>query len=222
MRSYKDGVSKIPGFLEDHAALGLAAIALYNLTFDRHWLDQARALGDEILTRFWDEGVQAFFDTAADGEVLVTRPRDVTDNAMPSGTSLAIELMVILGDLFGEARYTEPATHLLETIAEPMARYPTAFGHALGAADMLVRGAVEVALVGAVGDASFDELAKVVAGQYVPSIVMAGGVDVEGIALMAGRSRATATAYVCQRYSCASPTSEPAQLEDQLKMLRTG
>jgi uncharacterized protein YyaL (SSP411 family) len=217
MRSYKDGVAKIPGFLEDHASLALGAIALYNMTFDRVWLDRARALGDEILARFWDEGVQAFFDTAADGEVLVTRPRDVTDNAMPSGTSLAIELMVILGDLFDDARYTTPATHMLETLAEPMARYPTAFGHALGAADMLVRGAVEVVLVGAVGDAAFDVLALSVARLYVPSLVLAGGVDAEGIALMAGRSRDVATAYVCQRYACAAPTSEPAELEGQIR-----
>ncbi|MEO8624835.1 MAG: thioredoxin domain-containing protein, partial [bacterium] len=128
LRSYKDGVAKIPGFLEDHASLGLGAIALYNLTFDRTWLDRARTLGDAILERFWDDATQAFFDTAADGEQLVTRPRDVTDNAMPSGTSLAIELMLILGDLFADSRYTIPATHMLETVVEPMVRYPTAFG----------------------------------------------------------------------------------------------
>ena len=222
MRSYKDGVARIPGFLEDHAALGLGAMALYNLTFDRRWLDRARALGDEIIARFWDEGVRAFFDTAADGEVLVTRPRDVTDNAMPSGTSLAIELMVILGDLYAEARYTERAAHMLETIAEPMARYPTAFGHALGAADMLVRGAVEVAIVGAVGDAVFDQLAAVVAGRYVPSLVMAGGENVEGIALMAGRSGGAATAYVCRRYACSAPTRDPVELGRQLETVVDG
>ena len=147
-------------------------------------------------------------------------PRDVTDNAMPSGTSLAIELMVILGDLYAEARYTERAAHMLETIAEPMARYPTAFGHALGAADMLVRGAVEVALVGVVGGALFDELAAVVAGQYVPSLVLAGGGDVEGIALMAGRSGASATAYVCRRYACSAPTRDTVELGRELETAR--
>ena len=106
-RSYKDGVAKIGGFLEDHAALGLGAIALYQLTFDRVWLDRARMLGDEILARFWDEDAQAFFDTASDGEQLVTRPRDVTDNAMPSGTSLAVELLLILGDVFGVTELTD-------------------------------------------------------------------------------------------------------------------
>ena len=218
LRSYKDGSAKIPGFLEDHAALGLAAVALYNLTFDRTWLDRAKSLGDQILARFWDEATQAFFDTAADGEQLVTRPRDVTDNAIPSGTSLAIELMVILGDLFAERAYSDCATHMLETIAEPMARYPTAFGHALGAADMAVRGAIEVAITGRPDDARFKALASVVAGRYVPSLVLAGGTgaEVTGIELMSGRERAEPTAYVCRAYACESPTEEPAVLSDLL------
>jgi len=79
---------------------------------------------------------------------------------------------------------------------------------------------VEVAIVGAVGDAAFDELAAVVAGQYVPSLVLAGGGDVEGIALMAGRSRGAATAYVCRRYACSAPTSDPVELGRQLGTAR--
>jgi len=98
LRSYKDGVAKIPGFLEDYAAVALGAHALYQLTFDRIWLDRARTLADAIMLRFWDAGTQAFFDTANDAEVLVTRPRDVTDNAIPSGSSLAAELCLLLGE----------------------------------------------------------------------------------------------------------------------------
>jgi uncharacterized protein YyaL (SSP411 family) len=218
LRSYKDGVAKIPGFLEDHAALGLGAIALYNLSFDRRWLDRARILGDEILARFWDDDTQAFFDTASDGETLVTRPRDVTDNALPSGTSLTIELLLTLGDLFAQPRYTNPATHMLETIAEPMARYPTAFGHALCAADMAVRGAVEIAITGLPTDEAFRELTLAVAGQYVPSLVMAFGLGAaaDGIELLKDRASDAPTAYVCRAYSCETPTRDPGELSVQL------
>ncbi len=223
MRSYKDGIAKIPGFLEDHAALGLSAIALYNLTFDRAWLDRARMLGDEILARFWNDETEAFFDTASDGEPLVTRPRDVTDNAVPSGTSLAIELLLILGDLFAQREYTDRATHMLETIAEPMARYPTAFGHALGAADMAVRGAIEVAIAGSPADAAFRELTLVVAGRYVPSLVLAGGTGSGGggIELLKDRERSEPTAYVCRAYTCDAPTSDAHELDAQLMALRS-
>jgi uncharacterized protein YyaL (SSP411 family) len=218
LRSFKDGVAKIPGFLEDHAAVALGALALYNLTFDRTWLDRARRLGDAIMTRFWDEEAQAFFDTASDGEALVTRPRDVTDNAIPSGSSLAAELLLLLGDLFAEGTYTRRATYCLETIAEPMARYPTAFGHALGAADLAVRGAVEVAIAGNPADEEFGALAGVVANRYVPSLVLAGGTGgaAQGITLLEQRGGGGAMAYVCRSYACDAPTNDPAELAAQL------
>jgi uncharacterized protein len=217
LRSYKDGIAKIGGFLEDHAALGLGAIALYQFTFDRVWLDRARMLGDEIMARFWDDDAQAFFDTASDGEQLVTRPRDVTDNAIPSGTSLAVELLLILGDLFGSTDFTARATQMLETVAEPMARYPTAFGHALGAADMAVRGAIEVAIVGSVADTRFATLARAVAQVYVPSLVLAGGAADTELPLLADRARDVSTAYVCRGYACDAPTDSAENLALQLK-----
>ena len=220
MRTYKDGVAKIPGFLEDHAALALAALALYQIDFDRRWLDRATGLGEDIVARFWDGDTQAFYDTASDSETLVTRPRDATDNAQPSGTSLAVEVLLILGDLTGSNDHVSKATHVLETIAEPMARFPTAFGHALGAADLAVRGAIEVAIVGDVADARFRALAREAAETYVPSLIMAGGSATAGIALLAGRGAAEPTAYVCRHNTCDQPTSDPLVLRSQLAALR--
>jgi uncharacterized protein len=221
LRSYKNGEAKIPGFLEDYAAVALGALSLYQLTFERIWLDRARALADSIMARFWDEDAQAFFDTASDAEPLVTRPRDVSDNAIPSGSSLAVELLLVLGDLLGHRAYTDRATYLLETIAEPMARYPTAFGHALGAVDLVVRGAVEVAIAGKPSSAAFGSLAREVANRYVPSLVLAGGTgrSVAGLALFEGREGADAMAYLCRSYACDVPTGEPAVLGAQLDEL---
>src|SRR5215218_5922297 len=222
LRSYKNGSAKISGFLEDYAALALGALALYELTFDRVWLDRSRRLADAILSRFWDDDAQALFDTASDAASLVTRPRDVTDNASPSGNSLAIELLLKLGDSLAIGLYSERGRYLLETVAEPMARYPTAFGHALGAADLAVRGAIEVAITGDPADERFHALASVVAERYLPSLVLAGGRDVEGIALLEGRVGAEPTAYVCRAYACDAPTSDVAVLGDQLEAIVSG
>jgi uncharacterized protein YyaL (SSP411 family) len=219
LRSYKNGEARISGFLEDYAAIALGAIALYELTFERRWLDRARTLAESVVELFWDEEAQAFFDTARDAESLVTRPRDVTDNAIPSGSSLAAELLLVLGDLFDEPGYGARARYLLETIAEPMARYPTAFGHALGAADLAVRGAVEVAIAGNPAEAAFGSLAGVVANRYVPSLVLAGGrgKGAKGIALLAGRDGEVPTAYLCRAYACDTPTTDPEALAAQLE-----
>ena len=141
---------------------------------------------------------------------------NATDNAQPSGTSLAVELLLILGDLTGARDHVSKATHALESISEPMARYPTAFGHALGATDLAVRGAVEVAIVGNISDARFDALRRVVSDVYLPSLIMAGGEPTDAIALLAGRGGATPTAYVCRHNTCERPTSDPAELRAQL------
>jgi uncharacterized protein YyaL (SSP411 family) len=220
LRSYKNGTARVGGYLEDYAALGLAALALYELTFDARWLSRARQLALAAVEWFWDDNTNAFFDTPRDHESLVVRPRDVTDNATPSGTSLACELLVRLSELLHDEDMQRRATYVLETLAEPMARHPSAFGHALGVVDMVVRGAVELAIVGDPARADFRALTRVAAERYVPSLVVAGGPpEAAGdVALLADRPMAEghATAYVCRRYTCDAPVTDPSALGSQL------
>ncbi|HEU4631480.1 MAG TPA: thioredoxin domain-containing protein [Gemmatimonadaceae bacterium] len=220
-RVYAVGTAKIDGMLEDHAAAALAFLSLHELTFDRSWLALAERVAGAMVEAFWDDAAGHFYDTARDAESLVTRPREVTDNAMPSGTSLAVELLLVLGELRHDADLTRRASWVLETLAEPMARYGSAFGHLLGAADLAVRGAVEVALVGEPAAADFQALSATVGAHYLPGLVLAGGPPADGedaVALLAGRPMldGRATAYVCRHYACAAPTTEPAVLAEQL------
>ena len=219
-RSYKNGVAKLAGYLEDYAALGLAALALYELTFDESWLTRARSMADAAVEWFWDDAAGAFFDTASDHETLVTRPRDVTDNATPSGTSLIAELLARLADLLQDEAMRRRANYVLETVAEPMARHPAAFGHALGVADLLVHGAVELAIVGDPAAADFRALTRAAAERYVPSLVLAGGAERKSaeIPLLADRpaTNGRATAYVCRNYTCDAPVTDAAALATRL------
>jgi len=221
MRTHTAGTTRLAGYLEDHAGIALGALALYELTFDRVWLDRARTLADSTIEWFWSEETGAFFDTASDHEQLVTRPREVTDNSVPSGTSLTAELLLRLGEVLHEAEYTRRATWVVETLSEPLARYPGAFGHALGAADLAVNGAIEVAIAGDPADARFKSLAAELAPRYFPALALAGGAPGEataGIALMEEREArgGAPTAYVCRNYTCDEPVTEPTALGDQL------
>jgi uncharacterized protein YyaL (SSP411 family) len=218
MRSHKDGVTRIPGFLEDHAAVALAFLDLYSLTFERRWLDASRTVADAIDEWFWDGDLGAYFDTARDHETLLTRPRDITDNAVPAGTSLTVDLLLRLAELLGDDARRQRATHVLESVSEPMARYAPAFGHMLGAADMAVHGAVEVALAGDPAADDLRALADAVAHEYVPSLVVAGGSSAD-VALLADKvpKDGQATAYVCRQYLCEEPTTDPAALASQLE-----
>ena len=221
LRSHKEGVSRISGFLDDHTAVALGFIAVYELTFDEQWVNRAREIADAMIQWFWDDEVSAFYDTARDAEQLITRPRDVTDNAMPSGTSLAVELLLHLGELQHDSEYRRRATFALESLAEPMLRFPTAFGHLLGCADMELYGAIEVALVGEMSSANLKALERTVAERYVPSLLLAGGVPrvhstiklLEDRPLVDGKP----TAYVCRGYACEKPVTESEALSDQLE-----
>ena len=216
------GERRSPGFLEDHAAVALGFLALYELTFDGTWLDRAQSIAESTIEWFWSDETGAFFDTASDHEQLVTRPREVTDNAVPSGTSLMVELLLRLAELRHDADLRRRAVWVLETLAEPMSRYPLAFGHLLTAADMEINGAIEVALVGEPGRADFVAMERAVGSSYLPSLVLAGARPeaAEGIPLLEGRPmlNGEATAYVCRQYVCDAPTTDPEALTEQLRV----
>jgi uncharacterized protein YyaL (SSP411 family) len=219
MRSHISGRTRIAGFLEDYAAVALGFIAVYEITFDPEWIHRATSIAQLMMELFWDEQLGAFFDTAKDAQALITRPRDVTDNAMPSGTSLAVDLLLSLSELTQDADMRRRSGFVLETLATPLIRYPSAFGHLLGAADMATNGAVEIAIAGDRGSDAFRALERVVADSYVPSLVLAGGHEGDGIALLNGRDAygGIATAYVCRSYACEEPVADPAALAAQLE-----
>ncbi len=218
-RSHKDGETRIAGFLEDYASVALGFLSLYELTFDTKWVDRAVSLAKSMIKWFWDDKLGAFFDTASDAEQLITRPRDITDNAMPSGTSLAVELLLHVAELTNDSEMRRRAIFTLESTAEALTKYPTGFGHMLGTADMVVHGAVEVAIVGARDDSRFSLLEREVAAHYVPSLVVAGGNSNErDMALLADRTPRdnVPTAFVCRSYTCDEPVTDAAALGPQL------
>ena len=107
-RSWKDGRASGNGVLEDYADLADGLLSLYEATFDERWFTTAVALADRILARFVDPD-GGFFDTADDHERLVTRPKDVQDNAVPSGNAMAVTVLLRLAALTGEGRYRDAA-----------------------------------------------------------------------------------------------------------------
>ena len=224
MRVHKDGVTKGSGFLEDYAALALAAQSLYELTLDERWLARALGLCDATIRWFWDDSIGGFFDTAHDAESLIARPRELTDNAVPAGNSLAAELLLRVGSVMGSEEYLQRGGYVLESLGEPLARYPSAFGHALAAAELAVHGATEVAILGTQGEAGFEALLRETASRYLPSLVLAGGEPSNAnIPLLRGRGLIddAATAYVCRGFVCDAPVADARALGDQLERAAT-
>jgi uncharacterized protein len=223
-RTWRDGEARIDAFLEDHALLADALLSLYEATFDPRWVGEARALADEVLDRFWDDGAQVFHDAAAGGEPLIVRPRSVDDNAVPSGNSAATLMLLRLAALTGEVKYERVAVAVLRGMAGLVERAPLAFGHLLGALDFHLAAPREVVIV---GDARADDtraLLDVVRERYRPTTVLALRNPARAqeadalVPLLAGRGavEGRATAYVCSRFTCRRPVTDPATLRREL------
>ena len=217
-RTWIDGIAKAPGFLEDQAAVAAGFLSLYQATGMVEALDVARALGTAMLRDFWDAEARSFYDTAHDHATLITRPRDLSDNATPSGSSLACDVLLHLASLDDVPAYREIVTHLLDAVAAPMVEQPLGFGHWLGVTDRLVFGAVQVALIeGADGSHALQDALR---RMYVPTLVLARGPATHSApALLTHRTAVggAATAYVCRDSTCELPTTDAAEMARQLR-----
>ncbi len=131
LRTYNHGQAKIDAFLEDHAFLLEALLALFEATCEERWLEQATALADEMIARFADTDGGGFYSTASDGEALIARRKDLEDSPIPSGASSAAVGLLRLSQLTGEDAYERHATSVLALLSDIAPRYPGAFGHAL-------------------------------------------------------------------------------------------
>jgi hypothetical protein len=221
LRSYKDGVAMYNGYLEDYACLIDGLIQVYHLTFEARFLGDAEALAEAVLTHFAapDGG---FFDTSHDHEQLIARPRSLQDNATPSGNSTMAKVLAQLAAFTGEPRYDEAARAILTPLAAAMRQYPAAFGEALTAVDLLVRGIDEVAIVGTPAAA----LLEVVNAGFRPNVILAYAAADQGEGasprLLAHRHQVEgrAAAYVCRNFACRQPTTDPGELARALQAVR--
>ena len=223
LRSWKGGQARITGYLEDHAMVGAGLLALYEATFDRRWLDESRRLAEETLRLFWNTERETFFDTGHDQESLVVRPRNIFDNAVPSGTSVTIEWLLRLAIVTGLERYETIALQALRPMADIMQKYPSGFGRYLSALDFHLGPVAEVALVWPPGgERGAALLAETLFRRYQPNRVVvgaaAGAPGAAGLPLLTDRGAVDGkpTAYVCRRYVCQLPVTEPDALARQL------
>ncbi|MEO8379021.1 MAG: thioredoxin domain-containing protein [Acidobacteriota bacterium] len=205
--------AKIPGLLEDYSGVAWGLTLAYEATGERRYLDAARTLVDQILARFGDEEHGGFYDTPVDHEKLITRPKDLFDNATPSGSSVAAEVLLRLAVLFGNEDYVRAATDTLESTFPLIERYPSGFGFLLGVAEWRAGQPKEIALTGQSG-----ALRRVVGETFLPHRVLVSGAQSADLPLMQGRAADKTLGYVCIGYACEEPTSDPEKLRELMSV----
>src|SRR5947209_3568791 len=220
LRTYKDGRGRLNGYLEDYTFLADGLLALYEADLQPRWFTEARRLMDEAIKLFADDQQGGFFDTGSDHEALVSRPKDIMDNATPAGNSGAIEVLLRLAAFTGEEPYRQRADEYLRGLADVMVQHPQAFGHVLGALDFAMSPVKEFAIIGDPQQADTRALLHVINSHYLPNSVLACAAPtaseaIQAVPLLADRSAkdGKATAYVCQNFACLAPVTTAEELE---------
>jgi hypothetical protein len=221
-RTWKDGQARLMGYLEDYAFLADGLLALYQTTFDERWFIEAQALMDTVLAHFSDSENGGFFDTADDHEELVIRPKSLQDNAIPSGNSMAVRVLLQLATYTGQARYYDPAHRALSALQPVLSQHAGGFAHWLGSMEYALAPVKEVALIGRPENADLQAMLAVLQKPYRPNMVVALAPDEtsdSSIPLLNHRPpiEGQSTAYVCQNFACQLPVKTAEALEGQLE-----
>ncbi|AUG79429.1 membrane protein [Kitasatospora sp. MMS16-BH015] len=226
LRTSRDGrAGANAGVLEDYADTAEGFLALYAVTGDAEWLGLAGGLLDTVLLRFTDAETGALFDTADDAEELIRRPQDPTDNATPSGWTAAANALLSYAAYTGSELHRTAAERALGIVGALAAQAPRFVGWGLAAAEALLDGPREVAVVGPAGDPATAELHRIALLGTAPGAVVAVGTPgEEEVPLLADRplQDGRATAYVCRHFTCDAPTTDASVLARRLGSLHWG
>ena len=213
--------ASVPAFLEDVSFLAQGLLALYEADGDELWFtwarELARAADDGFAERLGERHTGTWYATSHDAEELLTRPKDLWDNAQPSGASVMADVHLRLLALTGEAHHAEVADATLSRFAARAVQMPTGYGELLRAAERALGGPVEVAIVTDDRRDAWD-LINVHRERWRPAAVLAVGSG-GGVPLLEGREQreGRATAYVCRSFACEQPVTEPDALRRQLE-----
>ena len=226
--SYKDGTAKVDGFLDDYAALIDGLCELYQARPDGELLRAAVDLAEVMEQDFADPDGGGYFYSGTRGETLVTRPKDVQDNAVPSGNALAATALQKLGLITAEGKYLDRAARVLQSVSGLMSDYPRAAGQSLIAAFTHVGPAHELVAAdpAARGPAARrgGELASLIGRTFLPTAVVLTphGGETPAAPVLTGKEPVDGqpTLYVCRLGTCERPAVGLDAAAERLNGLR--
>jgi len=220
-RAWHNGQTSPDVFLEDYAALILALLELYQSDFNNDWFLTAQSLAEEMIALFQDPA-GGFFDTPASAALLL-RPKDIQDNATPSGNALACEALLKLAALTDNETYRHLAEKALSLPAEAALRYPLAYARWLQVADFALGNGKQIAVMGEAQEETFGQMIGLIRSAYRPRVVVAASSyppPTHAPPLLMNRPLLNhrPTVYVCEGFLCKQPVTEPENLEKLLDM----
>lgn len=208
LHSYKQGESGIEGFLDDYAFLAEALFMLFEVTSDEKWLEASDQLAGEMTRRFYDEENHGFYFTEKNAEKLIVRVKDLYDNALPSGNSSAVMILLKLSEILNKNEYLKPALKSMESMKEYMIRYPESFAYLCSAALFYLSGPSEI-VIAAENESAAEKAKTEYFNEFFPFSVLAlkAGRGDSNLEILHGKGliKPPLTVYICRNFSCSAP-----------------
>ncbi|MFB6084672.1 MAG: thioredoxin domain-containing protein [Halorientalis sp.] len=220
-RRYKDGDVSVDGYLEDYAFLARGAFDLYQVTGDLDHLAFALELARAIEGNFWDADAGTLYFTPADGEDLVARPQELTDQSTPSSAGVAADLLLALDHFLPREGFADVAERVLGTHGSEIESDPLRHTSLVLAADRYEHGGHELTVA---ADRLPDDWRAAVGESYLPARILARrpptaeGLDAwldrldldEAPPIWADRAarEGEPTVYACRAFTCSPPRRE--------------
>ncbi|HXF97850.1 MAG TPA: thioredoxin domain-containing protein [Gaiellaceae bacterium] len=209
-RAVRDGRPSGPGFLDDYANAAFGLLELHAATGELRWLLEARRLALRAVELFADEERGGFYLSPADGDARLPRTKDLQDTPTPSGSSMLALVLLRLARIWGEDELERRAVSVFRLVEPAARRAPGAFAWALCGLDLWLAPPREIAVIGPVTS----PVARAALARFQPNAVVAVG-PAEEVPLLRGKGpvEGRPAVYVCERFACRAPVTDPAELE---------
>jgi len=227
LRTFKDGQSKLNGYLEDYAFYVNGLLDLFAANSKEEYLGKSIKYTDFMLQHFWDEKEGNLFFTSDDHEQLISRTKNFYDLATPSGNSVAASNLLRLYHYSHNKTYLDSAVRIMKAGSRSAAENPFGFGQMLNSIYLYVKKPIEVTVILTNNDnnsTNNSRLGPWLNKQFIPNGIV-GTVQenelekLQDFPFFKGRQpqEARETAYVCKNFSCSLPIQSVEVLERELK-----
>ncbi|HIP36201.1 MAG TPA: thioredoxin domain-containing protein [Crocinitomix sp.] len=210
--TYKNGTSKIDGFLDDYVFTIDAYLSLYEATFDEKWIVKAKQLTDYAIKHFEDDETGMFYYTSNTSAKLIARKMEINDNVIPASNSQMAKVLFKLGKLLANTSYLSKSKQMLSNVFDSIYTYPSGYSNWSMLALYMINPYYEVAITGREWKDKLEKLNQ----HYIPNKVVMGG-EQSTLELLKGKFLNETTIFICQEGACKMPVTKVAEAVKQMR-----
>jgi len=224
LRTHKNGVSKINGYLEDYAYFANALLDIFEILPEPKYLELATSLGQYMIDHFWDEKTNSFFMTSDIHESLIIRPKSNYDLSLPSGNSVSCFVLFRLFHLTNQSDFLEISRKIMESQAQFAAENPFGFGYLLNVIYASLQKPLEITIL----NKSNKEIVEFLTKSFIPESIMVFISDQNQIDSLSKfpffegkKFESNTSVFVCRDFTCSLPLHSINEIKNELEKVHS-